>query len=438
MREDAGPVDAGCALPWRDAQTDGGSCGSLRLFVQDAMLTAFSLFLTLYVLARVLWRAPLSLPLRLLLALLTAAGACKLLLFRFFFGSYSPEIPRWFQIGTGIPLGIVLLFAALSLARDGLLLIGWLAERGGLGRVWSRLRRHDARVSLGLAGLAVLLAAIAVPTALRVPAVREVELPVRHLPPELDGLRLAHLTDLHISATFPQAWVRELVTRVNAARPDVILLTGDLMDGSPALRAEDIRPLADLRAPLGVFACPGNHEYYSDYPAWRPLLRDMRIRMLDNSCLTVPRAAGELVLCGVTDPAAARFGLPGPAPEGPLQRLLDARTLSAPDGTETRPDGRKERLPVILLSHRPALFDAVRGKVTLQLSGHTHGGSILGVDLLVAAFNGGYVRGLYGDEDSRLVVSSGCGLWGGFPYRLGVPGEILLLVLRRAGEAAGS
>ena len=112
-------------------------------------------------LARVLWRAPLSLRLRLLLALLTAAGACKLLLFRFFFGSYSPEIPRWFQIGTGIPLGIVLLFAALSLARDGLLLIGWLAERCGLGRVWSRLRRHDARLSLGLAGLAVLLAASA-------------------------------------------------------------------------------------------------------------------------------------------------------------------------------------------------------------------------------------------------------------------------------------
>lgn len=391
------------------------------------MLTAFSLFLTLYVLVRVLWRAPLSLPLRLLLAVLTAAGACKLLLFRFVFGSYSPEIPRWFQIGTGIPLGIVLLFAALSLARDGLLLLGLLAERGGLGRVWSRLRRHDARLSLGLAGLAVLLAVMAVPTALRVPAVREVELPVRHLPPELDGLRLAHLSDLHLSRTFSRTWAEALVQRVNTARPDVVLLTGDIMDGSPALRADDVRPLADLRAPLGVYACSGNHEYYSDYPAWRPLLRQMGIRMLDNECAIATRAAGKLVLCGVTDPAAARFGLPGPDPEGTLRRV--------PDWTETRPDGKRERLPVILLSHRPALFDDMRGKVMLQLSGHTHGGSILGVDLLVAAFNGGYVRGLYGDEDSRLAVSSGCGLWGGFPYRLGVPGEILLLVLRRADEA---
>lgn len=402
------------------------------------MLTVFSLFLTLYVLARVLWRAPLSLPLRLLLAVLTAAGACKLLLLRFLFGSYSPEIPRWVQIFTGIPLGIVLLFAALSLARDGLLLIGRLAERVGLGRVWSCLRRHDARLSLGLAGLAVLLAAIAVPAALRVPAVREVELPVRHLPPELDGLRLAHLSDLHLSRTFSRTWAEELVRRVNAARPDAVFLTGDIMDGSPALRADDVRPLADLRAPLGVFACAGNHEYYSDYPAWRPLLRQMGIRMLDNEHVIVRRAARELLLCGVTDPAAARFGLPGPDTEGPLQRGLDTWALNAPDGTETRPDGRKQRLPVILLSHRPALFDAVRGKVMIQLSGHTHGGSILGVDRLVAAFNGGYVRGLYGDEDSRLVVSSGCGLWGGFPYRLGVPGEILLLVLRRADEAAAS
>lgn len=400
------------------------------------MLTAFSLFLTLYVLLRVLWRAPLSLSLRLLLAVLTAAGACKLLLFRFFFGSYSPEIPRWFQIGTGIPLGIVLLFAALSLARDGLLILGWLAERCGLGRVWSCLRRHDARLSLGLAVLAVLLAATAVPAALRVPAVREMELSVRHLPPELDGLRLAHLSDLHISRTFSRTWAEALVQRVNAARPDIIFLTGDIMDGSPALRSDDVGPLAGLRAPLGVFACPGNHEYYSDYSAWRPVLRHMGIRTLDNECVVATRAARELALCGVTDPAAARFGLPGPDPDGALQRGLDAWKRTAPDGTEIREDGRQERLPVILLSHRPALFDAVRGKVMLQLSGHTHGGSILGVDRLVAAFNGGYVRGLYGDEDSRLVVSSGCGLWGGFPYRLGVPGEILLLVLRRAGEAA--
>lgn len=399
------------------------------------MLTIFSLFLTLYVLVRVLRRAPLSLPLRFLLAVLTVAGACKLLFFRLVFGSYSPEVPRWFQIGTGIPLGIVLLFAALSLGRDVLLCICWLLERCGAGRFWTRLRPWDARLSLGLGLLALLLAAVAIPTALRVPVVRELELPVRHLPPELDGLRLAHLSDLHISRTFARTWTEELVKRVNAARPDIILLTGDVMDGSPALRADDIRPLADLRSTLGTYACTGNHEYYSDYPAWRSLLRRLGITMLDNMYAIVTHEDSQILLSGVSDPAAARFGLPGPDPEGTLQRGVDTYAFITPaDRTEIRPDGLKERLPVILLSHRPALFDTVRGKVMLQLSGHTHGGSILGVDWLVAAFNGGYVRGLYGDEDSRLVVSSGCGLWGGFPYRLGVPGEILLLILRRAGD----
>lgn len=399
----------------------------------------FSLFLTLYVLVRVLRRAPLPLSLRLLLAALTAAGACKLLFFRFFFGSYSPEVPRWFQIGTGIPLGIVLLFAALSLGRDVFLLLCLAAERCGLGRAWTRLRPWDARLSLGLALLALLLAAVAIPTALRVPGVRKVELAVRHLPPELDGMRLAHLSDLHLSRTFPRPWAEELVERVNAARPDVILLTGDLMDGSPALRADDIRPLAGLQSTLGAYACPGNHEYYSDYPAWQPLLRQLGITMLDNSFALVGDKDRQLLLLGVTDPAAARFGLPGPDAEGTLQRALDgSAALASAAGTQARADGTATRLPVILLSHRPALFTAVRDKVTLQLSGHTHGGSILGVDWLVAAFNAGYVRGLYGNEDSRLVVSNGCGLWGGFPYRLGVPGEILLLILRRADEAPAS
>ena len=413
-------------------RTEGVAAPFVFFYIPDRMLTFFSLLLTLYVLVRVLWRTHLSLSLRLPLAALTVAGACKLLFFRLFFGSYSPEVPRWFQVGTGIPLGIVLLFAALSLGRDALLCICWLLERCGAGRLWSRLRPWDGRLSLGLCLLALLLAAVAIPTALRVPAVREVELPVRSLPPELDGLRLAHLSDLHLSRTFSRAWAEELVQRVNAARPDIILLTGDIMDGSPALRADDIRPLADLRSTLGTYACTGNHEYYSDYPAWKPLLRHTGITMLDNMHVIVRHVDREFVLSGVTDPAAARFGLPGPDLESTLPRGLDSHALSA------RPDGTKERLPVILLSHRPTLFDAVRGKVALQLSGHTHGGSILGVDWLVAAFNGGYVRGLYGDEDSRLVVSSGCGLWGGFPYRLGVPGEILLLILRRVGDETDS
>lgn len=372
------------------------------------MLTAFSLFLTLYVLVRVLWRAPLALPLRLLLAVLTAAGACKLLLFRFVFGSYSPELPSWFQVGAGIPLGLVLLFAALSLGRDVLLLLCLLAERCGLGHAWTWLRARDAGISLELALLAVVLVGAGITAALRVPAVREVEIAVRHLPPELDGMRLAHLSDLHLSQTFSRPWAEALVARVNAARPDIILLTA------------------------------GNHEYYSSYPAWQPVLGRLGIRMLDNAFALLPYRGSHLLLLGVTDQAAAHFGLPGPDTEGTLRRALAASARAWPSRiTGQRPDAREGTPPVLLLAHRPALFSKLRGRIRLQLSGHTHGGSLLGVDWLVARFNDGYVRGLYGDADSRLVVSSGCGLWSGFPFRLGVPGEILLLVLRPAPEEEG-
>ena len=191
-------------------------------------------------------------------------------------------------------------------------------------------------------------------------------------------------------------------------------------------RAADVAPLADLHAPLGVWGCPGNHEYYSDYPAWRPVLRRLGIRMLDNEHALLRHRGRPFLLLGVTDPASSRFGLPCPDLEGTLRQALSV----LPDGNAH--GDAPGLIPTLLLAHRPALFSAIRGRVTLQLSGHTHGGMLLGPDLLVAAFNDGYVRGAYGDARSRLVVSPGCGLWGGFPYRLGVPGEVSLWVLRRA------
>lgn len=94
---------------------------------------------------------------------------------------------------------------------------------------------------------AMVMTAMAVPAALRIPEVRTQEIVLPGLPPALDGLRVAQLTDLHISRNFPAEWTRAVVEKTNALRPDIILLTGDLMDGSPALRREDFAPMADLR-----------------------------------------------------------------------------------------------------------------------------------------------------------------------------------------------
>ena len=116
-----------------------------------------------------------------------------------------------------------------------------------------------------------------------------------------------------------------------------------------------------------------------------------------------------LTVAGVTDNVAGRFGLPGPDPHRALE------------GTPR---------PRILMAHKPELFHETAPEIDLQLSGHTHGGLALLLDQGVALFNGGFVRGWYARDDARLYVGPGSGLWGGFPLRLGVPSEILLLVLR--------
>lgn len=370
------------------------------------MLKIVTTILCVYMLVRCVLPLRCKRPLKTLLALLVLLVGFRLHIFSLLYATFNPELPRWVLVSTGVPHVLFFLLALLSLLRDGACLVWWLARRlrPGLPALPGSNRQMAA-----LLLVALVMTALAVPAALRIPEVRTQEIVLPGLPPALDGLRVAQLTDLHISRNFPAEWTRAVVDRTNALRPDIILLTGDLMDGSPALRHEDFAPMADLRAPLGVFACPGNHEYYSDLPAWRPVLRAHGITLLENEAVVLPVRGDHLTVAGVTDNAAERFGLPGPDPHRALE------------GTPR---------PRILMAHKPELFHQTAPDVDLQLSGHTHGGLALLLDQGVALFNGGFVRGWYARDDARLYVGPGSGLWGGFPLRLGVPSEILLLVLR--------
>jgi predicted MPP superfamily phosphohydrolase len=111
-------------------------------------------------------------------------------------------------------------------------------------------------VRYGLSALAAVLAAVGVAGALRVPPVKDVEIAVRGLPPQFDGNRLLHLTDLHISRLFPASWTRQMVDRANAAGADLIVVTGDFIDGTVAMREADVEPLRDLIAADGIYAVP--------------------------------------------------------------------------------------------------------------------------------------------------------------------------------------
>lgn len=361
---------------------------------------------TLIVLIRWLWPLPLPLWAKVTTGLLMLAASQFHLWSRVSSGSvFAPEFPRAFVIVFNWAFGALLLLAFFQLILDIGTLMTMLFRQAAI--------YQPAALRYTAAGLAAVLAAIGVANALRVPPVRDVTVMVRDLPPSFNGYRIVQLTDLHISRLFTAGWAQAVVERANAAGADLIVVTGDFIDGSLAMRRGDVEPLRRLSAPDGIYAIPGNHEYFFNYGEWIRHLSAMGFRLLTNAHAVIDRNSDQLVIAGVTD-------------------------LSAPGAGEAAPDlglalrGAPAGAPIILLDHQPrnAPAAAARG-VALQLSGHTHGGMIAGLDRLVARGNAGFVSGRYAVGGMTLYVSNGTGLWPGFALRLGVPSEITRFTLRR-------
>jgi predicted MPP superfamily phosphohydrolase len=242
---------------------------------------------------------------------------------------------------------------------------------------------------------------------------RDVTVTIANLPDAFDGYALLQLTDLHISRLFPAAWTRAVVDATNRLGVDLIVVTGDVIDGSVALRRVDVEPLRGLQAPDGVYLIPGNHEYISGYDPWMAHLTSLGMRALANAHAVITRGGDQLVLAGVTDRSARGAGKPPPD----LSKALA---------------GCPPHAPIVLLDHEPGgAREAAERGVALQLSGHTHGGMIPGLDRLVARGNGGFVSGRYEVGGMTLYVNNGTGIWPGFALRLGVASELTRITLRR-------
>ena len=375
------------------------------------MFWVMPFFLWLYVCLRLVWPLPIARPARAaLMALLLLAAHYHLLLWRVFASPFAPEMPRALMILGSEAFACFVWLAALTLAMDA----AWLTAR--LLRVRPSLRVHTAARAL-VAAAALALSAFSMVQALAVPDVRRVDVALRNLPAALEGATLVQLTDLHLSPMLNAHWAQQVVAKVNALSPDLVVITGDLIDGTPAQRAEEIRPLADLRARWGVVTILGNHEYYFGAQDWADTFRALGMRVLHNEHIVLGTPPAALVVAGLTDEAARRFDLP------------------LPDAAQAL-DGAPPGVPVILLAHQPkqAANYAAPG-VDWQLSGHTHGGMVRGLDKLVARANAGFVAGGYAVGEMLLYVSRGTGLWNGFSQRLGVPAEITLFTLHRAPDA---
>jgi predicted MPP superfamily phosphohydrolase len=237
---------------------------------------------------------------------------------------------------------------------------------------------------------------------------------LNRLPQSLDGLRIAQITDLHIGPMIDGVWLRRVVDQVNALKPDLIAVTGDLVDGSVEALSKHVAPLADLTAPLGVYFITGNHEYYSGVEPWCAHVASLGIRVLRNErvAITAGSAGDSFDLVGVDDWGARQF--PGEGPDLP-------KALA----------GRDPNKVAILMAHQPAaVHEAAEHGIDLQLSGHTHGGQIWPFTYLVY-LQQPYVEGLHRHRDSgtQIYVSPGTGFWGP-PMRLGTSAEITHITLR--------
>ncbi len=363
-----------------------------------------------YVIWRFVWPLPWNNKNKVLLAAILLMTAEHHLVTRTFFGTMaSPEVPYQVLIVLSWAFGTLILLAMLLLLKDAAGMLSYLFSRK-LGL--TLLSAPGLRYGIGAA--AVVLAGVGVWQSVRVPDVKTVEIVLQRLPQELDGFQIVQLTDLHASRLLQAPWMEAVVAKANALNPDLMVITGDLADGTPQARAADVQPLKKLTARHGVFAIPGNHEYYVDYISWMTAFNQLGLRMLLNEHVTITHGGRDLVLAGITDHTASAFNQLPP-------NVVDAL------------DGVAQTDPVILLSHRPVGAAAnARAGVDLQLSGHTHGGQILGAHVLAKKLNEGFVSGQYQVDGMHLYVSNGTGLWPGFPIRLGRPSEITQIVLRSA------
>jgi predicted MPP superfamily phosphohydrolase len=338
-------------------------------------------------------------------------------------GREHPGIKRALAWPAYVWMGVMFLFLVALLSTDLTRAVVALVRRMGAGGTTGgphpTLRRTflargvASGVALAVSGLTF----SAIRSARGPIGVRRVRVRLDRLPSAQDGFTIAQITDVHVGATIGRAFVEDIVRRTNALAPDLVAITGDLVDGTVSELGHLVEPLANLRARYGVFFVTGNHEYFSDPAGWLDELPRLGIRVLRNERLSIGNGAESFDLAGIDDRSAVHYG-------GLDQRQALTQALA----------GRDPRRELVLLAHQPrSLIEAAPFNVGLQLSGHTHGGQVWPFGLLVR-LQQPLIAGLHRRGDSQIYVSRGTGYWGP-PMRLGAPPEITEIRLESAPAA---
>ncbi|TDJ08025.1 MAG: metallophosphoesterase [Deltaproteobacteria bacterium] len=277
---------------------------------------------------------------------------------------------------------------------------------------YERRKFIASSVTLGLVGVSGGISALGVREALKGPQIYNNTIVVDNLHPGLDGFKIAQISDLHVGPIILKPDVQEVVKKVNALNPDIIMVTGDLGDGRIIDLRKHLEPLADLKSPHGTFFVTGNHEYYWNVTDWINEAKRLKMSPLINENDYLSHNGALVLVGGVTDTTGGNF----------LKSHKHDPFLAIE--AEKKVDFK------MLLAHRPnSCYEAQQAGWNLQLSGHTHGGQFFPWNLYMPLVYR-YYKGLHKHKNMHLYINSGTGYWGP-PHRFAIPSEITLLTLKR-------
>jgi predicted MPP superfamily phosphohydrolase len=308
----------------------------------------------------------------------------------------------WPRLGTALEYGGGIWMGTLVLLLSALGVVDLVTLFGLVLKPWVVPLRTAA------IGVALVLAVVAWIGGYVRPRTVELEVELPNLPASADGLVVAQLTDLHLGALIGERRLRSVIEQIDGMNPDVVVVTGDLVDGDADTVENMVPALKTLTAPRGVYAILGNHEMYAGPERCRNLMRDSGFVVLDSASAEIMPG---LWIAGVPDSGR------GPGTDGIDGALEAALTQVGEDGA------------VIYLQHAPGNEEATAASgVGLMLNGHTHGGQIWPFHYMVLRAYP-HIAGVHKVDGMTQVVSRGAGRWGA-PMRLFAPSEIYRITLR--------
>ena len=271
----------------------------------------------------------------------------------------------------------------------------------------------EKSLSIGILSLIGPTTAYGFYSARKGPTIINQDIYLKNLPDSFENFTIAQISDLHVGPTIKKPYVEKVVNQISTINPDLIAITGDMVDGSIDYLRRDLEPLSQVVAKYGTYFVTGNHEYYSGAERWLDETDRMGFTNLvnDNKLITIKDQ--NIALAGVNDYRAHQII--------PSHRSNPQAALKGINSDKVK----------ILLAHQPAsIFKANEAGYDLQISGHTHGGQFWPFTYPTKQANP-YLSGLHDHNGTQIYVNSGTGYWGP-PLRLGVIAEITLFRLKKS------